>query len=192
MPLRGYSVVQLLESVSWFATFKDKYGYARYLQYYYSIHDQNMERGVKIHISATENSAKHLALAILPYLNDNKTPHKILADADRIKDAKEDNQARKFITIYPQNAEELDEVADGIDDLLYNGRLPIRVGPTGADCYKISHDLPYGRAGYIFLRHGAFVEEADEEDPLIARQRLRSYYMEDKIDGLFVGLSGMY
>ena len=137
-----------LGTLGWFAVLKKKHGYMLMGNYYYGGGDQNMERGVKIHISATRSSMQDLAEAILPYVNKYRVSHKIMAKTEHIDQAKGENQARKFITIYPQNADQLDELADQIEKFLVEagGKLKGRKAAT-ADCYPIQGDLPYGKTG---------------------------------------------
>ncbi len=75
-------------------------------------------RGVKIHISGTWSSKAYLGEAILPYLIEKRVLHKVLVNIEYIDKAKNNNQCRKFITIYPEDAKQLGELVDGIDKIL--------------------------------------------------------------------------
>lgn len=172
----------LLEAQGWFASLKLEYELAG--QYYFGGGINRMRRGVKIHVSGKTSSIECLGKAILPYLNTQGAPNKILADTGTIAKAKDSNQARKFITVYPQDADQLDEWADGIDAILCSRSFSGRIGAV-ADCYKIEGDLPYGRAGYLFLRHGVFDGDDTYDDRSEVSQQLKAYYIEDKVEGLF-------
>jgi len=169
----------------WFQDIQKTYKYVKAGGYYLGSGPQKMETGVKIHISATSSSADPLAHCVLPVVNELGIFHKLRSDTDDIAKAETDNQMRKFITIYPQSADQLDLAADKIETAMRRARgLPW--GEAVADRYPIEGDLPYGQAGYIYLRHGNFIKDDPNDDRTRVSEALKAYFMEDKVDGLFV------
>jgi hypothetical protein len=176
----------MVDTRNWLPNGITNYRPALFGKAFYESNDgiQAMHVGVKIHVSANKNSAEYLTKLLIPYLRGKDVFHKIQNNTDLLDNIATDNQARKFITVYPQGAKELDALCDGMERLLMDPQSPIGLGP-GAECRAIEGDLPYGRAGYLFLRHGKF-DSGGDDDRTTVSAILRAYYMEGKTEGLFV------
>lgn len=144
----------------------------------------SIEKGIKIHVSATQKTAQRIALAVLPLLIQSNVQHKFISNTDSIvsddvSDKDRDPQSKKFITIYPQSAEQLDTLLEKIDSrLMFLCRRGDRFFPFGSD--SIKGDMAYGYSGYVFMRYGNFQRDDKTDDRDNINEKLINYFMKDE------------
>ncbi|MDR2781052.1 MAG: hypothetical protein LBB21_01155, partial [Holosporaceae bacterium] len=111
--------------------------------------------GWKLHVSATPSSAKKVAEAVVPYLIDNGVNFKIVPTTSTLRrlyllsKTGYYSQYGKFITIYPINKEEGENVAVELDKRLRGS------GFSRKDFVTCSGDFSIGKSGALSTRYVA-------------------------------------
>ena len=114
-------------------------------------------KGFKIHISAVYSNVVYILNNVLPYLNENKVPYKVLAS---IKDLMKMNsgeygysQIGKVITIYPRREEEFCLLLENLDNRT-----------KGFCSVHIPSDYRYKGSTVVYYRYGEFIEKENYKD----------------------------
>ncbi|MBV2354686.1 class III lanthionine synthetase LanKC [Streptomyces sp. J2-1] len=107
------------------------------------------EQGWKIHVSGTPDTAHGLLQSVVPYLTERQVSFKFIRSATVLKRRGSKNSDRtasgKFITIYPRDDLQTEELLHGLDELV--GGTP---GPY------ILTDLRW-KQGPLYVRYGAYM-----------------------------------
>jgi hypothetical protein len=132
-----------------------------------------IEWGIKIHVAATQDLAQTIAQTALPILVNAKVRHKVLGTQESVA---KDEQSKKFITIYPQSGDQLDDLLHEVDSALVHLQRG-RILAIGVD--KITGDLAYGYSGYVFTRYGNFLKDDKDDDRCQVSSKLFDYFVKD-------------
>ncbi len=133
----------------------------------------NIDVGVKIHVTAPNGTvANMIASTVLPILCNCPIKHKVLADLTNLG---ADDQNKKFITVYPENSVQLIDIGKQLDEKLMHLSAKNKI--------KIIGDAEYGSSGFIFFRHGGFID--DKGDRSTVAPILTEFLNSGKDDNLF-------
>jgi hypothetical protein len=105
--------------------------------------------GWKLHVSPDVASAEGAADAVLPVLRRMKVDHKVVSSAASYGQMS-GTQAGKFITIYPQNPAQAQQIVDAVD---------AAVAGKGLKSVGVAGEKPVGTSGLVYTRYGGFTKE---------------------------------
>jgi hypothetical protein len=104
---------------------------------------------------------------LLSYLRNNNIPHKIVGNLAGIEEMARDGQHGKFITIYPNDSQQLTQLVNQIEVLI------------GADAThpNASNDLAVGTRGLVSARWGGLTSKltVNQQGQLVEDERLVSH-----------------
>jgi len=104
--------------------------------------------GWKLHVSPDGASAKGAADAVLPVLRSMGVGHKVVSSAARYGQMS-GTQAGKFITIYPRNPAQAQQIVNAVD---------AAVAGKGLKSVGVAGEKRVGTSGLVYTRYGGFTK----------------------------------
>ena len=110
--------------------------------------------GFKLHVTSDHYHLRQVEEAVLPILEKHGVAHKIVDSGRDMLGKMTGSQEGKFITIYPNNDEELKAIAKEVDEALTKHNL-INAGP------KIKNDaqVPGNKSGMVFYTYAGHTRD---------------------------------